>query len=200
MLHRPQVRDLLRSQALDAPPPRDFAGALRRDDGTDRRWWRRSSAGRRRRATSLPTSTTVATAAAYAVGGAACLSVLTDRPYFGGTVDDLARRARGALRSRCCARTSRSTRSRSFEARAIGADAVLLIVAALPDDAHLARSPRARRPSSASACSSRRTTAPSSSARSRPARRSSASTRATSAPSPRTSGSASAWPRASRPR
>ena len=34
MLRRPAVRDLLRSQALDAPPPRDFAGALRPDDGS----------------------------------------------------------------------------------------------------------------------------------------------------------------------
>ena len=30
MLHQPQTRDLLRRAALDAPPPRDFAGALAR--------------------------------------------------------------------------------------------------------------------------------------------------------------------------
>ena len=29
MLHRPQVRDLLRARALEAAPARDFAGALR---------------------------------------------------------------------------------------------------------------------------------------------------------------------------
>ena len=28
MLHRPEVRDLLRAEALAAPPPRDFAAAL----------------------------------------------------------------------------------------------------------------------------------------------------------------------------
>ena len=53
-------------------------------------------------------------------------------------VADLQRRARRDRRCRCCARTSRSTRSRSTRPRAIGADAVLLIVAALPDDALLA--------------------------------------------------------------
>ena len=52
-----------------------------------------------------------------------------------------------------------------YESRAIGADAILLIVAALPDDALLARSARARASSSASPCSSRRTTTPRSSAR-----------------------------------
>ena len=37
-------------------------------------------------------------------------------------------------RSRCCARTSRSTPIQVYETRAIGADAILLILAALPDD------------------------------------------------------------------
>ena len=36
MLHRPAVRDLLRPRALDAPPPRDFAGALRPGGGHPR--------------------------------------------------------------------------------------------------------------------------------------------------------------------
>ena len=36
LLRRPAVRDLLRSQALEAPPTRDFAGALRPEDGTPR--------------------------------------------------------------------------------------------------------------------------------------------------------------------
>src|SRR4051794_39018889 len=33
VLRQPQTRDLLRSRALEAPPVRDFAGALRRADG-----------------------------------------------------------------------------------------------------------------------------------------------------------------------
>ena len=49
-----------------------------------------------------------------------------------------ARGARGGRRCRSCARTSSSTSTRSLEARAAGADAVLLIVAAL-DDATLRR-------------------------------------------------------------
>ena len=32
VLRRPQTRDLLRARALDAPPARDFIGALRRPD------------------------------------------------------------------------------------------------------------------------------------------------------------------------
>ena len=64
--------------------------------------------------------------------------------------------------------------SQIWEARAIGADAVLLIVAAIPDDELLARAPGARRPSSGSRRSSRRTTPTRSTGRSRPARGSSA--------------------------
>jgi indole-3-glycerol phosphate synthase len=33
VLRQPQTRELLRRRALDAPPLRDFAGALRRADG-----------------------------------------------------------------------------------------------------------------------------------------------------------------------
>ena len=79
MLHRPQVRDLLRAQALDAPAARDFAGALRPASGT-LGVSPRSSAGRRRRATSRPTSTPRSPPRPTRAGGAACLSVLTDRP------------------------------------------------------------------------------------------------------------------------
>lgn len=67
---------------------------------------------------------------AYADGGAACLSVLTDEEFFGGSAADLevARRASGlpALRKdfTVCA-------ADVCDARLMGADAVLLIVAAL---------------------------------------------------------------------
>ena len=70
---------------------------------------------------------------AYQEAGARAVSVLTEPNHFGGSLDDLWRRARRAT-SPFSARTSWSTRYQLLEARAAGADAVLLIVAALEPD------------------------------------------------------------------
>jgi hypothetical protein len=59
--------------------------------------------------------------------------VLTDAEFFGGSVEDL-RAAREASACPCCARTSPCSEADVVDARLMGADAVLLIAAALSDD------------------------------------------------------------------
>lgn len=71
-------------------------------------------------------------AGAYALGGASCLSVLTDADFFAGSPDDLAR-ARSAVDLPVIRKDFTVSTHDVVDARLMGADAVLLIVAALDD-------------------------------------------------------------------
>jgi indole-3-glycerol phosphate synthase len=71
--------------------------------------------------------------ATYERGGATCVSVLTDTEFFGGSADDL-RAARAATKLPVLRKDFTVSPADVCDARIMGADAVLLIVAALDDD------------------------------------------------------------------
>jgi indole-3-glycerol phosphate synthase len=135
LLHQPATRRAIEQAALAAGPVRDFAGALRRDDGTLAvvAELKRRSPSKGVLAADLDPPLT---AKAYEAGGAAALSVLTDKLFFDGTIDDL-RTAREATALPVLRKDFTIAEIQVYEARAVGADAVLLIVAAFSDDEYL---------------------------------------------------------------
>jgi indole-3-glycerol phosphate synthase len=122
------TRDGLRDRAGDLPATRDFGGALSLPGVV------RVLAEIKRQSPSAgpirPGADPVEIAVAYRGGGAAALSVLTDRDYFGGSLGVL-EEVRAAVELPLLRKDFIIDPVQIWEARVAGADAILLIVRAL---------------------------------------------------------------------
>jgi indole-3-glycerol phosphate synthase len=130
-LKQDKPAEILRREALSAPPPRDFVGAIRK----------RIAAGEPAVIAEIKKASPsrgvlrekfdpAAIAASYERHGAACLSVLTDAEFFQGSLEHM-QRARGACSLPVLRKDFTIDPYQVYEARSAGADCILLIVGAL---------------------------------------------------------------------
>ena len=122
------ARGRLEREAAAAGPVPDFAAALRGPRVAVVAEVKRRSPSKGDIAPALSAS---AQAAAYAAGGAAALSILTEPDRFGGSVADL-HDARAAVGVPLLKKDFHVAADQVLEARALGASALLLIARALP--------------------------------------------------------------------
>jgi indole-3-glycerol phosphate synthase len=124
----------LRQKAIDASPPRGFVAALKRRVGLG------EAAVIAEIKKASPSKgvirddfDVVEIARSYAAGGASCLSVLTDRDFFQGHEDYMVA-ARAACELPVIRKDFIMASYQVVESRSLGADCILLIVAALDDE------------------------------------------------------------------
>jgi indole-3-glycerol phosphate synthase len=127
---RARSEDELRRAAAEAPPPRNFFAAL-------------SSPGPIKLIAEIKKASpsagliradfnAVEIGKAYERHGASCISVLTDEQFFAGSLENL-REVRAAVDIPCLRKDFILDKHQLYEARAAGADAVLLIAECLDD-------------------------------------------------------------------
>ena len=125
--------DVIQTLTVEAPPPRSFVAALRPVAGGPARLIAEVKRASPSKGLLAERFDPVAQAQAYAAGGAAAISVLTEPDFFLGALDHL-RAVRAAVDLPVLRKDFLLEPYQVYEARAAGADAVLLICALLDDE------------------------------------------------------------------
>jgi indole-3-glycerol phosphate synthase len=130
----------LRAAAEQSPTPRNFLAAIQRRRGeTQVKLIAELKRASPSKGILAPHLDLFQVADIYTQNGAAAISVLTDEKFFMGKLETLyALRNTYSVKVPLLRKDFIIDESQIYEARANGADAILLIAAALPDDAHFA--------------------------------------------------------------